>query len=426
MELKRIPEEYIHYIWQYGLFDQNDLMTTEGLPIRMLNKGFHNHDAGPDFSNARIAIGPDEWAGHVEIHFKSSDWNAHNHQRDPAYDNVILHVVFLHDKEVLTSKGTAMPTLSLSSRFDIDHYKRYADLIEHKSWVPCEKLIGSVPEIKLLSLKERMCSERLEEKAALFIKEVERQKGNMESALFSLLAQALGAKVNAEPFRILSYVTPIEVIGKHSNDSYMLESLFLGQAGFLNAPAMDAYTSDLKKNYDFLRHKYALEPMQVSAWKHAPLRPTSAPVIRIVQLSRLYGKTNALSGILLHAEENEILQRFDVSLDAYWIHHHSLGKESKPAAKRIGQTMKDILLINVVSVLRFAYGMMQGEQRYKDSAVSLLEAIQAEDNAVIRKWDSLGLKSANAFDSQALLQLKKKHCDLNDCLRCIVGREVLK
>jgi hypothetical protein len=424
--LERIPEEYIHYIWQYGLFDQQELRTTEDIPIRILNKGFHNHHAGPDFSNVRIGIGADEWAGHVEIHFKSSDWNNHNHQLDPAYDNVILHVVFLHDKEILTSKGASIPTLSLSTRFDISHFRKYEDFMKNKAWVPCEKSIGDVPEIKLISLKERMCSERLEDKSELFLAEVERQIGDLESALFTLVSQALGAKVNAEPFRILSYIIPLEVISKHSDSPELLEALFLGQAGFLDQGLSDHYVFKLKQDYDFLKHKYALKSMNYSAWKHAPLRPASAPAVRIVQLARIYGKTKSLSGIFLNGTIDEVQDRLDISLEGYWKEHHSLAKKSKSSVKRIGPSMRDILLINVVAVLRYAYGKMHAEQRYKDSAVSLLEGIHSEDNSIIRKWEALGIKCENAFDSQALLQLKKQHCDKSDCLRCIVGREVLK
>jgi len=424
--MKRIPEEYIHYIWQYGLFDHQELSTADGSAIEIIHRGFHNHHAGPDFSNVRLRIGPDEWVGHIEIHFKSSDWNSHSHQHDPAYDNVILHLVFLHDKEIYTSKGGAIPTLSLSKRFSIDHFKKYETFVQSKNWVACEQGLKEVPSIKVLSLKERMCAERLEDKSSRFLQEMERNQGDLEQALFTTLAMALGGKVNAEPFRILAYNTPLEVIGKHSDDGSLLEALFLGQAGLLSLLEPDEHCIKLKKDYDFLSHKYGLQAMNATAWKNAPVRPSSAPALRIVQLSRLYGKKKGIAGFMLEAEIKDLRSFLEIEMDGYWSEHHSLTRKSKTSRKRIGQAMQDILMINVVAVLRYAYGRIHGEQSFKDSAVSLLEEIGPEDNAIIRKWDELGLGSSNAFDSQALLQLKKQHCDLKDCLRCIIGREILR
>jgi hypothetical protein len=80
-------EDFLHYIWKFGLFDLAGLKTTTGDDITIVQRGSHNRHQGPDFFNARIQIGETLWAGNVEIHTKASDWHKHNHTNDPAYQN---------------------------------------------------------------------------------------------------------------------------------------------------------------------------------------------------------------------------------------------------------------------------------------------------------------------------------------------------
>jgi hypothetical protein len=423
--MKRIPEEYIHYIWQYGLFDHNDLKSTDGLEIQILKKGFHNTQSGPDFTDVRLRIGEQEWVGHVEIHFRSKDWYDHGHQHDQAYNNVILHVVLTHDKEVRTQGGGILPTLSLAQRFSIEHFRRYESFITSKNWVPCENEIASLERLKIIDVLDKKVLERLERKSMYLLEDLERQDGHWEQVVFTALAMAMGAKVNAEPFRVLSFVTPLEVIKKHRDNAFLLEALFLGQAGFLAQP-QDEYSKNLAKEYGFITHKFGLNSMTKVSWKLAPVRPASAPQVRIVQLSRLFQGTENLFSLLLEASLEELHEAFDVILDGYWEAHHSLGKPSKPQVKRIGQNLRNSLFINVAAVLRFSYGMSQAKQRFKDSAVSLLESIPPEQNNIVRKWKEIGVKAENALDTQALIQLKREHCDRKNCLACSIGKELLK
>ncbi|MDA0713670.1 MAG: DUF2851 family protein [Bacteroidetes bacterium] len=423
--MKRIPEEYIHYIWQYGLYDQVGLRTTEGLEIEILKRGFHNSQSGPDFTDVRLKLGEQEWVGHVEIHYRSKDWYDHGHQYDPAYNNVILHVVLTHDIEVRTQSGGVPPTLSLAQRFSIDHFRHYDSFITSKTWVPCEKEMAQIGRLKVIDVLDRMISERLEQKSQRFLEELERCQGNWEQVVFMSLAMAMGAKVNAEPFRVLTLITPLEVIKKHRDDPFILEALFLGQAGFLTEP-MDDHARRLSKEYDFLKHKYGLQAMTKVTWKLAPVRPASAPQVRIVQLSRLFHGTANLFSLLLEGSLKDMHDAFDINLDGYWQDHHSLAKPSKPQIKRIGQDVRNSLFINVAAVLRFSYAIHQEKQLFKDSAVSLLETIPSEENTIIRKWREIGVQAENAMDSQALIQLKREHCDKRKCLTCSIGKEILK
>lgn len=114
------PEDFLHYVWQFRSFDFNGLQTTRGENLKIINPGLLNKNAGPDFFHAKIEIGDTIWAGNVEIHLKSSDWLKHNHQLNPAYENVILHVVYEHDAEINRMDGSILPVLELKNRISTD------------------------------------------------------------------------------------------------------------------------------------------------------------------------------------------------------------------------------------------------------------------------------------------------------------------
>lgn len=425
---ERIPEEYIHYVWKYGLYQQEKLETIAGESVEILRPGLHNHDSGPDFSNARIRIGDREWAGNVEIHFKSSDWYEHRHQHDAAYDSVILHVVIHHDKEVCNSQGANIPTLSLSKYLSIDHFRGYEHFVKSRSWIPCESHIESIEPIKWIALKERMALERMEAKSKRVLELYDQKSKDWESVTYQLLARAFGGKVNSEPFEHLVQVTPMQVVRRHTDSQPLLDALFLGQAGFISLDLITEsnYEGKLKSDYSFFKHKYDLNPMDKVAWKHARIRPSSAPQLRIVQFARLWSQSGSLHSLLMDADIKTIKERFSVELEEYWIDHVGLQRPSSPRKKSVGSSLLDRVLINVVAPMRFAYGRQQKQQAYIDSALSLLVDLPAEDNSIIRNWKKYGVTVDHGLDSQGLLQLKSFHCDKKACLSCGVGQSILR
>ena len=426
--MNRIPEEYIDYLWQYQLFDTTRLVTTEGDAIEVVSKGIPNNDAGPDFSNARVRIGDTEWAGSVEIHYKASDWYAHRHEEDPAYENVILHVVIHNDRPVINRGGVQISTLTLGPYLDQDHFKNYQRFIAAKSWVACEAAAKRVDIFKWTKHKERLAFERLEQKVSGILEVLDMMNGDWEKVVLLLLARSFGAKVNALPFEDLIQRTPFSVIKKHANDPFQLEALLLGQAGFLAGDELlpDGYTVRLLSEYSFLKNKYDLKPMRKVSWKNARIRPSSAPQIRIVQFAHLCHSINSLTSLMLNANSQELNQLFAIRLEGYWSEHIGLGRSAAKRKRAVGQSLIDRIIINVVGPVRFAYGRFSDTQSFRESALSLLEATTPEDNQIIRKWKTIGVDSGNALESQALLQLKRHHCDQKKCLSCSIGQELLR
>jgi len=113
-----MKEDFLHYLWKFQKFPAHRLSTVKGESLEIVSVGIHNSDAGPDFFNSHIKINQQFWAGNVEIHLKSSDWYIHNHEIDPTYDAVILHVVWNHDVDIYRADNTVLPTLELSHFVD--------------------------------------------------------------------------------------------------------------------------------------------------------------------------------------------------------------------------------------------------------------------------------------------------------------------
>ena len=421
-----MTEEFLYYIWQFQLYS-HDLQTTEGQKLIIKNPGTRNSDSGPDFCNAMIRIGSTLWAGNVEIHNKSSDWFIHRHQHDDAYSNVILHVVYQHDKTIFDRNDTPFPTLELAGKFDEQLFNKYQYFISNKNWIPCSKEISLVDPITKTSWLERLLVERLERKS----REVEglllRNKNDWELTFYQVLAGNFGFKVNEQPFQMLASALPLSIILKHRNNSFQVEALLMGQAGLLRKDFKDDYPQQLKAEYSFLRQKYGLVPIETHLWKFMRLRPVNFPTIRISQFAALICRHEGLfSRIISSKSILELIDFFNVSASSYWKDHYTFDVCSAASHKKLGIVAIRTIVINTVVQFMYLYGTIRGKQNYHDQAINYLLDISAEKNAIIRGWEKLSIKAENALESQALLELKNKYCDLKKCLNCSIGLKLLR
>ena len=149
-----MKEEFLHYVWQFQLLNTVDLKSIAGDTIQVLKVGDKNTNAGPDFFNGKVKIGNTVWAGNIEIHINSSDWNNHKHQNDSAYDNVILHVVLNHDREINTTKNRSLVTLELAKLIDKKIYDRYQRLVGQKRNIPCQSFLPNIDEFVISNWQE--------------------------------------------------------------------------------------------------------------------------------------------------------------------------------------------------------------------------------------------------------------------------------
>ena len=420
-------ESFLHFLWRWRRFDARDLATTEGLPIDISHPGEWNIHAGPDFFNARLRIGDTRWAGNVEMHLRASEWLAHGHSGDPAYDNVVLHVVWEEDTPILRAGGERIPCLTLKDRTPSGLLEAYQRLEQERSWVPCQPSIGKAPEIVRLNWLDRLAVERLEQKNAA-IEEALRATGNhWEEAFYRSLARTFGLKVNAEPFEALARSLPLLTLARHKNDPAQLEALLFGQAGLLDEPCEEEYPQMLAREYRFLKHKYGLASLPASQWKFLRLRPANFPTIRLAQFAALVHRSAHLLSCVLDARNiRELEHLFSATPGEYWNTHYRFGHPSARREKVPGRDFIRLLIINTVVPFLFHYGKVKSQEQYQKRALALLEELPAERNSMIDNWQAMGIKARNAAHSQALIQLKTMYCTPRRCLECAIGTALLK
>ncbi|MDE1191233.1 MAG: DUF2851 family protein [Arachidicoccus sp.] len=419
-----MQENLLQFIWQFRYFNARDLSTTDGEQLIILHSGILNKNQGPDFINGKIKINNTILAGNIELHVKSSDWLLHNHSNDKNYNNIILHVVWEHDKEI---PGTNFPTLELQPLVASSMLYTYETLMNNNFFIPCEKYLPVLNHLQWLVWKDHLLAERLERKSQEVRELLTFNNQDWSETFWQLLAKNFGAKVNTDIFFDLAKSLPLIILAKNKHQLSTLEALLFGQCGLLQEHQHNDYARALQKEYEYLRIKYNLQAVTYKP-KFLRMRPQNFPTVRLAQLAALiYNSNHLFSKILETSNYNGFKEMFESKAGNYWDTHYTLNDmphEANP--KHIGQPTIDIILINTVIPVLFAYGEINQSEMYKEKAMRLLSEIKAENNAIIRSWRSFGVACQSAFDSQALLELKNNYCDKKMCLNCSVGHTVLK
>ncbi len=429
-------EQLLHYVWKHRLFPSQQLMTTDGREVEVIDTGLHNRNSGPDFFNAKVKIGGTLWVGNVEIHLKSSDWYAHGHQTDGAYDNVVLHVCQTVNADVRNSRGDLLPQLQLDIPPSVAAH--YEELLRSDQLPPCHPIIPQLSRLTVHSWLSALQTERLEQQTVAIDRRAQLLNGDWEAACFVTMARNFGFGINGDAFEAWAMNLSLRAAGHHRDNLFQLEALFLGQAGLLDEQAIpeahreealrEGYFDQLQREYRFLAHKFSLQAIDAKLWRFLRLRPQNFPHIRIVQLAGLYHRQSAtLSQLLSCRTTDDIKRMFTVGVTPYWESHSTFGAPAATAAtKQLSASSLRLLTINTVVPMFFAYGRHRMNEAWCDHAFSLLEQLKAEDNHITRMWQQCGIKAETASDSQALIQLKRQYCDRRDCLRCRFGYEYLK
>lgn len=413
-------EAFLQYIWGQRLYRSAEQMTTDGRKVEILNPGRLNTDAGPDFFNAQVRIDGVTWAGNIEIHQTSDDWFRHGHDKDSAYENVILHVVGrTTGRPVTTCLGSVVPEVVIS--YDQELENRY-DALENggakSSVIRCADLLSLMPETLKTSWLDSLLIERMEMKSDLVLGYVEHFNGDIDQAFFAILARSLGCKVNAEPMEMLVRATPLRILLKH-NGVLQTEALLLGLAGLLAEAQADDYVIALRREYELLKAKFNIEPISGSVWKYARLRPLNFPDIRLVQLAAI---VRAIPGNFASCLSLPLDKLLAVAPSAYWERHYRLGVEAKnELPKAIGANTRRLIMINAVIPFAFAMGRRFDNAERKMAAIDALRNIEIEKNSVLERWASFGIKVKDEAEAQAVLHLTKAYCERSGCLRCRFG-----
>lgn len=432
-------EDILSFIWRFQYFETSNLLTDEGDKLIISKTGFKNTNAGPDFSEARIQIEGVDWAGSVEIHVKSSDWYLHTHENDPAYETVILHVVWNNDKPVVRKDGTLLPTISLNGIVKLSVLQRYANLLDEKDEIPCGDNFKDVSDLQKYAMLDRVLLERLDKKAQQVVLLLQQNQQDWEETAYQWLSQHFGFKLNDPAFLKLSQIIPLKYLQKHRDNLTQIEALLFGCAGLIpeNNELQNVdisshgyvYLRELRREYQFLTSKYRIEnsPMNALEWKFLRLRPAGFPTIRLAQLAVLLSKTNGIFSTLTSARNVEELHLiFNLKQSEYWKKHFQFGKLSKSSVPAMGKDAANLLIINAAVPLMVAYAKQRQQPEMLDRAINWLSQIHAENNRITRQWESLGMHVKTAADSQSLIEWYNNYCKERKCLDCTVGASLIR
>lgn len=425
-------ELMLHYVWKHKIFPLHELTTTDGKSITVINPGTHNKNAGPDFLNALIKIDDITWSGNVELHLKSSDWKKHHHEINPDYNSVILHVTTENDCDVVCCNGNKPPQLIL----EIPDYikNNYEELKSNDVLPQCSDILSEIPLFTIHSWLSALFIERLEEKTCQINEYRDLCDKNWENSFFITIARNFGFGINGNAFEQWAYSIPMNALAKHRDNLFQIEAIFFGQAGLLEKDYINTtdisnndYLKKLQLEYSYLKQKFSLNPINPTIWRFLRLRPQNFPHIRIAQLAMMYheGKLN-LSKIIEAENISAIYSLIDTKVSDYWKTHYTFSfEESNNSQKKLSTSSKNLLIINSIIPMLFAYGQYKSNEILKDKAIRLINEIPSENNHIIRDWNNAGICCSSAADSQALLQLTKKYCSNHDCLRCRFGYEYI-
>jgi len=421
-----MDEYFLHYLWKFQKFEQKPFHLTDGSELTVFHPGSENQNAGPDFLEAKIRIDNIEWVGAVEVHHKSSDWIHHNHTEDKKYHGVILHVVWIADRDIQLPDGTVLPTFQMADYQNGDQERDYRKYINQPVTIKCASFFHQFDQLTTTNMLDQALVERLSQKSNKILNRLKFYHGNWEKTTFQLLAENFGFSVNNQVFEVWAQSIDHALLFRYADQPDKCFALAFGQAGFLDQ-ATDAYSAHLKEEYDHLTNKHQLTPiMERHHWKFSRLRPANFPTVRMAEFLTVYQKVPGLFSTIVNAKDVfEIIQLFKSALPDYWKEHYDFGCKLKKRINNLGQSSIEILIINTVAPLLAAYSLYIDDQTYMDRAVHFLNALPAESNQITRQWSKLGLPIKHAADSQALIQRYKYYCLKKRCLNCNIGIAIL-
>lgn len=417
-----MTEKLLQYLWNYKIFKHFDFKDIEGNSVEIIHFGKWNKNAGPDFLDAKIKINGLLLAGNIELHVRSSDWIFHNHSPDPNYQNIILHVVFQHDIEIHELTEKQVPTLEMHNYIDENIIWKYDKLINGDEFIACEKIFD--PKKIPVNFHEENILKKLDEKSSVLEQSLHQYKNNFEAVLFHSFAYSFGLKVNAPIFRQIAESIDYSIINKIRQNPLQLEALFFGISGWLDAPK-DGQMKIWKREFDFIKAKFSISDLKFHP-KFLRLRPPNFPTIRLSQLADLYKHQNLFSKIMEARSAEQLYTIFkSIKASEYWDFHFNFGNISKVQPKTLSKDFIDLLILNTVIPLQYAYHRYHQEE-IADEIIALYKTVAGEKNTIITSWKTLGLPVTNALESQSLIYHHKTCCEPKNCLACAIGFKLLK
>lgn len=413
------------------------LLLTDGRVAEVVQPGVLNHSSGPDFSFARMRVDGKVWAGDVEMHRRASDWFRHGHDGDSGYDAVILHVV-CEDDGMVCKKNGEHPAQVVMRVPEVFGQVLEALCAEGEPYLRCglaKGFLGGLQGVLRDSWIEALLTMRYSRRAEGVKALLDRLHGNWRQTAFAVLARSLGFGVNGEAMEALAASVPLSVLERHSGNLFQLEALLMGRAGLLpekGDEAPDDYCRRLVAEYGFLGRKYGLEPLCELGWKLRRVRPANMPQRRVALLAAFCAGGFTLLDDLLGCDGGVkgVMGLLGRGVSDYWQGHYGFGRVTGGAKGALSGGLtgssRELVCINGVVTLLYAYGLYEKREELCAMAEELLGELKAEATADTRMWREQGFEVRCAADSQALHFLYGEYCSANRCAECRWGLGLLR
>lgn len=404
-------EYLLHYIWHNRLYDKLQFVAATSKKtksIEVVDTGTYNTNSGPDFLNAKIKIDGILWIGNVEIHSKASEWYTHNHDKDRAYDNVILHVVENSDTESTHQNGRDI--LNVKMIYDKSLKDRNNIFCRYNPELACRNEIENIDKDKLSNILLKICIDRLENKKEQFISNIKNKNYSISEAFYRQLLRFFGFGINADAMEAIANKLSWNILQKHRNNIIQIRALLFGVSNLFDRLIDDdilekEYIDLLKEEFEFLRKMYQLEVLDNSIFRFARTRPQNFPTIRLMQLAEVLNNCDMIQDKILNAKNRtDIVAIFKGTLS---------------------DTAIDLIIINLVSVFKYSYADILSNNMYQKEALDLLVSTKMENNKIIRLFPKELFNKRNAIQSQALIHIYQNFCEKSKCLICPIGEELL-
>lgn len=291
----------------------------------------------------------------------------------------------------------------------------------------CGEYLAHLSSLEQIEIYTKLSFERLRRKHEDIARTYAASYENWNQTFYTTLLRFLGAPNNSGAFERLASKVNYGLILRYQNSLPTLEALLIGASGLLDCYPDDDYTSQLKSDFAYLAHKHNIEKMQPEEWVTRRIYPHNHPVLRMAQAAAFLSQHDFILDTLLKCRNpKDVAKLFGIGASEYWTNHFTPTHISPDSVKRIGYSKANILGINVIAQIQFAYGYYIGSEELHERALSLLENTPAESNSKVNRWAVYGVRPTNAFETQALIQLGDCYCKQKRCEECPIGRRIIK
>ncbi len=263
-------------------------------------------------------------------------------------------------------------------------------------------------------------TERLTAKYARMSAQHDSERMSWDQIAYINIIQYIGDMKNRGNYNELSHRLGYETLRREHENLESIEALLIGAAGLLGTLPHDADSRKFIANGEYLLHKHRITPLKESQWSKDKVTKRNTPVIRLAQMARIvYENEHLFSRAINCRSRNDIFNLCNVSASSY------ISKYYGDTTRHIGAMTSDIVGINAIVPLQYAYGHYSGDDELISLASNLNESLPAERNTIVKRWQDHGVNPISAYETQALNELGTAYCSKGRCRECIVYRHMI-